>query len=69
MVKVTHGMALRGAISAAEDLGCTIESVRRTGEARVTHPAVSYTVIFNVRRKDAPRRLTAFLLRLPGAER
>jgi hypothetical protein len=55
------GMNQRNAIRAASSLGCQIEHVRRTGEIRVSHPAIDRPVRINGRRKSASRKLTTML--------
>jgi hypothetical protein len=51
------------ALKAARELGCAVESVRRTGEKLVIAPD-GERVRFSGERKDAPRALTTMLHRL-----
>jgi len=60
---------LREALELAEQLGCTVGPVRRTGEIRVSHPAIRKAVRLNGRRKDAPRSLVTLLRQAGGASR
>lgn len=61
---VFHGMNLSIALGIAPSLGCEVRRPRRTGDVVVRHPRMGRSVRCNVRRKDAPRELTAYLLRL-----
>ena len=61
---VSSGVNLSDALDVARDLGFTIESVRRTGEGRISHPALTKPVKFNLRRKDAPREVTQAIRRV-----
>jgi len=66
---VFSGMNQRAALRIARKLGATVRCVRRTGEIRVSHPALPDTVKFpnSSRRKDSPRSLTQWLRRLGHA--
>lgn len=74
---MTHGSSFAGhagsnsrnCIRAAVALGARVAIVRRTGEIRLSHPAVpeSVKVPHPARRKDAPRSLTAWLRRVVRA--
>lgn len=50
-------MNLREALKRAEDLGCQVDHVYRTGELRIKAPDRPRTVKVNSRRKDCPRSL------------
>lgn len=63
-IVVFHGMNLSVALGIAPPWGCEVRRPRRTGDVVVRHPRMGRSVRCNVRRKDAPRELTAFLLRL-----
>jgi hypothetical protein len=65
-VNCTSGMNTSKALKAARDLGCAVESVRRTGEKVVIAPD-GERVRFSGERKDAPRALTTLLHRLTTA--
>jgi hypothetical protein len=54
----------REALALARQLGCRVEWMRRTGEIMVSHPAIDARLRTNGRRKDASRRLTAFIERV-----
>jgi len=58
------GCNLRQALSYARNHGYTLTNVRRTGELRITHERLPYSVKVKRSRKDAPRHLTNFLRRL-----
>lgn len=60
-MKIATGMNLRPALKLARKLDCRVEPVRRTGELRVSHPAVDERVVLNRRRDSSPRALTVFL--------
>lgn len=55
-----HGTNLLDLVRLAPELGVEVTNVRRTGELRFRHPALTTSVRVNGRRKDAPRALTAF---------
>ena len=61
---ICSGMNLRAALDIARSLGCTIVPVNRTGEIRVSHPAMIQPVTINARRKDSERRFTGWLREL-----
>lgn len=64
----TTGMNMRGAINLAKQFSCKVWIARRTGEYVIQNPD-GKRVRVNLRRKDAPRSLTAFLNKmLPEAE-
>lgn len=58
------GANLRQTLKEAERMGCRVKTIRRTGEFRISHPAIGRTVKLNGRRKDTPRALTCFLRRI-----
>jgi hypothetical protein len=58
------GANLRQTLKESERMGCRVTTIRRTGELRISHPAIDRTVKLNGRRKDTPRALTCFLRRL-----
>ena len=58
------GANLRHTLREAESMGCRVATIRRTGELRISHPAIDRTVKLNGRRKDTPRALTCFLRRI-----
>ena len=60
-------MSLRQALVVANELGCRVSPVRRTGEVRVIAPTGS-SVRHNGRRKDASRALVALLQRSSGSQ-
>ncbi len=66
IVPVTPGMNLKNALQAARKLGCTVRTVRRSGEVRVSHASCHRRVNLNRRKKSAPRSLTTFLIQLQG---
>lgn len=51
----------RQALAFARQLGCEVAWLQRTGEIMVSHPSILRRIRINGRRKDAPRKLTAFL--------
>lgn len=55
------GQNLREALREAEDLGCTVRHIIRTGELTITPPWGGKWIRINMRRKDAPRSLTTLL--------
>lgn len=59
---IHHGINLIDAIAAAKRLGVTVEAKRRTGEVRFQYGDRSQ--LQNARRKDATRRVVAFLKRV-----
>ena len=61
---MNSGMNLRPALKIARKLACTVEPVRRTGEIRISHPAVPERVLVNGRRDSCPRSLTTYLKRV-----
>ena len=65
---VFHGMNLSVALGIAPMLGCEVRRPRRTGDVVVRHPRMGRSVRCNVRRKDAPRELTAYLLRVQAQQ-
>jgi len=68
-IMVFHGMNLRDARRAAQQLGCLITHPRRTGEEIYRHSSAASSIRVNSRRKDAPRKLTAWLLSIQCAAR
>jgi hypothetical protein len=66
-IHIHHGMNLRDALIAAEELGLRVVKVNRTGETDVLGCIAGVRrkrVRVNRRRKDAPRQLTNFLLKV-----
>jgi hypothetical protein len=64
--EIDHGCNLRAALQFARSRGCTVRPVRRTGELLISHPAEpSRRIRVSGHRKDTPRSLTSFLLKLP----
>lgn len=61
---VHSGMNLDECERVVRRLGGTVETVRRTGEIRFTHPQLGSSGAINRRRKDAPRHATTWLRRL-----
>lgn len=66
-IRITAGMNLKEALRAARRLGCVVHTVRRSGEIRVFHTSAKGRVNANNRKKGAPRSLTTYLAKLPGA--
>lgn len=60
-------MSLLDVLRLLRQLGATVAPVRRTGEVRVSHPAVIKSVRVNARRKEPSRALTVFLKRVQEA--
>ena len=63
-----HGMSLRAALADARSNGCQVRTARRTGEVVIQSPGEK-RVRVNCRRKDAPRSLTKFLIRIDSDQR
>ena len=61
---ISSGASLRDSLALADEFGCTIRKLRRTGEVLVSHPAFVRPLRINGRRKDAPRCLTVMLRKL-----
>lgn len=61
---IHDGMNLRESLAHAHRLGATVIKPRRTGEVRIQHPLMPKPVLANGRRKDSPRKVTAWLRRL-----
>jgi hypothetical protein len=61
---MNHDRNLRSTLRRATGLGCRVAKIRKTGELRVSHPAMEATVRINGRKKAAPRHLTVYLKRL-----
>lgn len=61
---VTTGMALKKALRIAQNLGCVVHTVKRSGEVRIYHTEKKKRINVNHRRKSAPRVLTTFLTQL-----
>ena len=61
---VHHGMNRAALDRHLMALGGTVTILRRTGDIRYDHPLILETARGNVRRKDAPRSLTAFVQRV-----
>jgi len=57
-------MSLRKALKLARKLGCTVHTVDRSGEIRISHAKMGRRINANNRKKDAPRALVSFLIRL-----
>jgi hypothetical protein len=66
---INHGCDMRRALRFARRRGCLVRPARRTGELLISHPAAPRRrVRVSAHRKDAPRVLTCFLLKLsPGS--
>lgn len=64
---ILHGINLIDAERIARILGCEVASRHRTGERRMSHPSMPKSVVYNHRRKDAPRSLIAWLRRVEMA--
>jgi hypothetical protein len=64
IIQIHHGINLRDAINIARKLGCSAMPKHRTGEYTLRHSAVAGRIVFNGRRKDAPREVTQWLRRL-----
>lgn len=63
--KRLHGINLFEAIHIARRRGASVLPKKGTGELRFTHPRSRVRVVVSARRKDAPRQLTQWLMRLP----
>ena len=67
-----QGSNLIEALDFAVRNGFRVESRRRTGERFLRHPSTPRPVLFNARRKDAPRKVVHFIRKhygqLPGFE-
>lgn len=61
---IHDGMNLRESLAHARRLGASVVHPRRTGEVRLQHPLMPKPVLANSRRKDSPRKVTAWLRRL-----
>jgi hypothetical protein len=62
--EIHHGMALKDAVRSWEALGGSVVKKKGTGELIFRHEAMERSLKFNGRRKDAPRKLTAMLMKL-----
>lgn len=60
-MKITNGMNRSTLDRILRSLGGSVEPVRRTGEIAYHHPALAEHPRADARRKDATRRLTAFV--------
>jgi hypothetical protein len=58
---------MRQTLAYARALGCTVQPVMGTGETEVRHPSQAKPLRVNGRRKDAPRELTGFVVRVARA--
>lgn len=63
-IDIHHGMNTRAALMAAAALGCTIQKCRGSYHYRMRHPEAPHAIQIDHTRKDAPRHLTTYLLRL-----
>ena len=59
-----HGVNRRELDRRLIELGGTVVFLKRTGEVQYLHPALPERPRANGRRKDAPRHLTQFVMRL-----
>ena len=64
MIAIPSGASQRAILAIARRLGCSVDVPRRTGHKRVSHPAMPHPIVFNCRKKGAPRALTVWLRRL-----
>jgi hypothetical protein len=63
--EIDHGCDLQVALRFARRHGCIVGPARRSGDVFVSHPAVpGRRLRVSGHRKDAPRSLTSFLLKL-----
>lgn len=63
-MNIHHGMNRRDLDGIFRALGGAVVILRRTGDIQYSHPSVDKTVRANSRRKDAPRSLTDFAMRV-----
>jgi hypothetical protein len=56
--------SMREALKEAEELGCEVKLLRRTGEYMISHPDFERRLRINGRRKDTPRVVNAMLDKL-----
>lgn len=66
---LTRGRNLRESLAIAMQLGCKVQHLRRTGELSISHEAVTPPIKINMRRKDTPVALYAFLRRVSEARK
>lgn len=68
-----HVPRMRTALAAAEQMGCTVETIKRTGEVRVVpppeHADLCNPLRCNNRREDATRELVRLLRDLEVRQR
>lgn len=62
--KIATGMSLRKALYIAQQMDCRVNCRCGTGELIISHPEMGKRIRVNARRKDAPRSLTKFLMRV-----
>lgn len=63
-MNVVHGMNRADLDRCLRSLGGQVKFLRRTGDVQYSHPTLQERPRANGRRKDAPRSLTAFVLRV-----
>ncbi len=61
---IAQGIDMKRAFRLARQMGCEVEMLRQSGEARISHPRISKPCVVNRRRKDASKDLVVWLRRL-----
>ena len=64
-----RGIPLRDLLHLSNELGCSVEHCRRTGEIKVHHPSFGKVIKLNMRRNDSPRVLVSKIRQLMREQR